>query len=271
VTIAIALTIGDGVVLGADSAVTLVNAGGYLHNVYHNAEKIFSLVKGLPLGAVTYGLAGFDGRSHTRLAKDLRLRLSDPQDPWWVNPERYTVEQVANRVKEYFFDEHYRKAYPEGGGGTAFGFLIAGYAPGASHGEIWAFDVDDAGMCSGPFTEINPEGVLLYRGEGEALHRLVRGWSYKTIHKLLARGASHEELFETLESVAPLWHAAMPIQDGIDLVRYLVDVTIGFVRYMAEPTTVAPPTDVATITAHEGFRWISRKHYFPPELNPDRS
>lgn len=60
----------------------------------------------------------------------------------------------------------------------------------------------------------------------------------------------------------------MPIQDGIDLVRYLVEVTTGFVRFMPEPTTVAPPVDLAAITLHEGFRWVSRKHYYSTELNP---
>lgn len=60
----------------------------------------------------------------------------------------------------------------------------------------------------------------------------------------------------------------MPIQDGIDLVRYLTEVTTGFVRFSAEPTTVAPPIDLAAITMHEGFRWVSRKHYYPTELNP---
>lgn len=72
-----------------------------------------------------------------------------------------------------------------------------------------------------------------------------------------------------LQSTAPLWNAAMPIQDGIDVVRYLIDVTAGFVRYLFEPTTVAPPTDLAAITLHEGFRWVSRKHYYDSALNHD--
>ncbi len=30
---------------------------------------------------------------------------------------------------------------------------------------------------------------------------------------------------------------------------------------------VGGETDIATVTKHEGFKWIRRKHYYPPELN----
>jgi hypothetical protein len=267
-TIAIALKIGDGLILSADSAVTIANPGAYPDNVYLNAEKIINLVKGLPLGAATWGLGGFARRSNTRLAKDLRRRLSDPTHPWWVNPERYTVEEVARRVEEFFVHELYRTEYPNGGPGTGFGFMIAGYGPDAARGEVWAFDVLDDGTCHGPSPVLSDEmSGLFYRGQGEALHRLLRGWSSATVERLTAEDFPQDEVIRTLESVAPLWNEAMPIQDGIDLVRYLIEVTAGFVRYMAEPTTVAPPIDLAAITLHEGFRWVSRKHYFTPELN----
>ena len=67
----------------------------------------------------------------------------------------------------------------------------------------------------------------------------------------------------------PLIQPAMPLQDAIDLVKYMADVTIGFVRFIPGPPTVAEPTDVAAITKHEGFRWVRRKHYYSPALNPN--
>ena len=27
------------------------------------------------------------------------------------------------------------------------------------------------------------------------------------------------------------------------------------------------PIEIATITKHEGFKWITRKHYYSPEFN----
>ena len=66
----------------------------------------------------------------------------------------------------------------------------------------------------------------------------------------------------------PLVIAPMPIQDAIDLARFLVDLTREFSRFIPGAPTVGGPTDIAAITKHEGFKWVQRKHYFPAELNP---
>jgi len=72
---------------------------------------------------------------------------------------------------------------------------------------------------------------------------------------------------DVLRSPANLAHPAMPIQDAVDLVHYLVEVTCGFVRFTVGAPTVEPPIDLAAITLHEGFKWVRRKHYYDPELN----
>lgn len=61
----------------------------------------------------------------------------------------------------------------------------------------------------------------------------------------------------------------MPIQDAIELVKYLADVTVGYVRFKQGAPTVAPPIDIAAITRHQGFKWVERKHYYRQALNPD--
>jgi hypothetical protein len=67
------------------------------------------------------------------------------------------------------------------------------------------------------------------------------------------------------------WMNAMPVEDAIALTRYLVETTAGFVRFAVNrPKTVGGPIEVATITKHEGFRWVQRKHFYPAALNPDR-
>jgi hypothetical protein len=84
----------------------------------------------------------------------------------------------------------------------------------------------------------------------------------------MAAGMTEADAINLLDSVQPLVHPTMPIQDAIDLVQYLIEVTVGFVRFAPGNATVARPIDVAAITLHEGFRWVSRKHYFTTELNP---
>jgi hypothetical protein len=74
-----------------------------------------------------------------------------------------------------------------------------------------------------------------------------------------------EELVRDL--YATLFAPAMPIQDAIDLARFLVETTIGFVRFAVfMPKSVGGEVDVAAITKHEGFRWVQRKSFHPAEL-----
>jgi hypothetical protein len=63
---------------------------------------------------------------------------------------------------------------------------------------------------------------------------------------------------------------AMPVQDAIDLARFMVETTIGYVRFgvMRQPKTVGGPVEIAAITKHEGFRWVQRRHFYPESLNP---
>ena len=65
-----------------------------------------------------------------------------------------------------------------------------------------------------------------------------------------------------------LFLEAMPIQDAVDLARFLVQTTIGFVKFsVGRAKTVGGPIEIAAITKHEGFKWIERRHFYPPELN----
>ena len=279
-TIAIALKVGDGVVLGADSAATLSGAGG-IANVYFNAEKISNLVKGLPLGMATFGLGGLDGRSVTALAKDLRQRLTTGDANWRLDPGSYTMSDVATRVRRFFYDEYYLKEFPKKvkdakGAEIArwerMGFFVAGFSSGAAHAEVWTIEIDDKGQCPQPKVALDSSqsGNATWAGAPEALNRLFRGWSGQVYSGLNASGIPEKavEQFLTSLPMEPLIQAAMPLQDAIDLVKYMVDVTVGFVRFIPGPPTVAEPCDIAAITKHEGFRWVRRKHYYSREFNP---
>jgi hypothetical protein len=240
-TIAICLKVGDGVVLGADSASTLMSTGG-VANVYFKAEKIINLRKGLPIGAVTYGLGGLGGRSITSLAKDLRARLSPGGD--WELSSTYALERVAARVREYFYEDLYLREYPPGSHAEypAMGFTIAGYSGGAAHPEVWSVEVDDGGNCPPPdlVFEQGLSGVVQWKGQPEALFRLLAGYSDAAHDRLIAAGLDPTDAMNLLMSWNPLATPGMPIQDAIDLVQYLADVTVGYVRFSSGAPTVAP-------------------------------
>src|ERR1039458_10411452 len=87
-SIAVLIGVHDGLVLAADSASTLsmpVPPGvvlppgqpGIVGNVYDNANKIFNLVKGQPIGCITFGSGNIGNASIGTLIKDLRKKLTD--------------------------------------------------------------------------------------------------------------------------------------------------------------------------------------------------
>ena len=80
ITIAVAVKVNDGFVLAADSATTLsadgVDGKTQLLNIYNNANKIFNLHKGLPIGAMTWGRGSIGPSSISTLTKDLRVRFA---------------------------------------------------------------------------------------------------------------------------------------------------------------------------------------------------
>ena len=272
-TIAIALKVGDGVVLGADSASTLMSDQG-VANVYFNAEKICNLRKGLPIGMVTYGLGGIGGRSVTSLAKDLRERFTSGEPDWHLDPAGYTIELVADRLRTFFYDELYTPQFanlPDGAGFQPMGFYVAGFSAQHAHAEVWQVEINGDGTCGPPKCVMGPDlAGIHWSGQPEALNRLIRGFTQEAHQRLVDAGASPDAAAQVILQDAQVSHPAMPIQDAIDLVYYLVEVTSGFVRFSAGAPTVAEPIDIAAITKHERFRWVRRKHYYDPALNPPR-
>jgi len=278
VTIAISLKVNDGVVLASDSASTLIDQSGLVRNVYNNANKIFNLRKGLPVGAITWGSGSIGSAAISTLAKDLRRRFAgeDPQhDAWRINPTAYSIQWVAAKLREFMFDEFYSPAFAQEPQKPLLGFVVAGYSSGNGMAEEYEIRIAN-GQC-GPPTLARPidECGIVWDGQPEAIARLLRGFSYGLArvleHDLGVPAAQVAQALDVIQEKlgTPLIEPAMPIQDAIDLAEFLVDVTIRYARFMPGADTVGGPIEVAAITKHEGFKWVRRKHYFTADLNPE--
>ena len=105
---------------------------------------------------------------------------------------------------------------------------------------------------------------IRWDGEYEALSRLIFGLGTKFEEAAAKSGLSREQVADLRGKLAPelfelLFVEAMPIQDAVDLARFLVEATISFVKFsVARPKTVGGPIGIAAITKHEGFRWFQR-------------
>lgn len=271
-TIVVTVKVNDGIVLASDSATSFVDAQGNVVKVYNNANKIFNLVKGRPIGAMTFGNGSIGTASIVTLSKDFRVRLSDQMDPLYLDPMTYTMQQVAEKAKAFLFDEQYRSEYPEGRPNNFTGYWLCGYSAVGTLPEVWEIAIME-NECTEPVNIYSP---VLYgprwAGDTEALDRLVLGLSGRFTAALQDLGidpnvASQARIDLIGRLYADLTLPAMPIQDAIDLARYLADVAAKFSQFSLQAATVGGPIEVATIAKHEGFKWVSRKHYFSTELN----
>lgn len=276
-TVGVAIKVYDGIVLAADSATTIDLGPTLGHQVYNSANKVFHLHRDLPIGGMTWGLGNVGTASIATLAKDLRRRLMGKDSAHkWRLPGNYTIESVAGRLVDMVFDELYSPTLMGEviGREHLLGFLVAGYSAGSQHAEAWLVQFEDPAVKPIPqqVAKGDESGWFVY-AQPEAVGRLLKG-SDPALLSLLAQDLSAAELAKVtavldrgdLERV--VMSPAMPIADAVGLAKYLVDTTVGYSRFVLGPDTVGGQVEIAGITRHEGFKWISRKHYYPASLNP---
>lgn len=285
-SIAIVIGVHDGVVIASDSASTLsvsvaptVVAG--VLNVYNNANKVFNLYKGMPIGCVTFGAGSIGNSSIGTLIKDLRAKLmrKDEAEKLGFDPARYTMEGISKIVAKFLGDECSKQ--PDATQASLnIGLLLGGYSTGEALGETWNVEIR-AGRSLPPRQMRKPEepGVS-WGGASEVIQRIIWGFSPNLFSVLASVSGgqgqppvSSEDLSKQLNPIltaklqAPLVFAPMPIQDAIDLARFLVDASITYSRFIPGAQIVGGPVEIAAITKHEGFKWISRKHYYDALIN----
>lgn len=178
-TIEIAVKVHDGLVLAADSATTLVqrDSSGQTRetNIYNNANKVMNLFKGLPIGLMSWGLGSIGSSSISTLGKDLRRRLqgedSDYPD-WAIDPSKYSIEEIAIRVREFFYEENYLTTMPAGVPPVnPLGLLIGGYSSNGNQAEVFTLNADENG-CTPPSPTLTQEYGAVWSGQPEAITRL---------------------------------------------------------------------------------------------------
>jgi len=268
-TIAISIKINDGIVLASDSASTVIS-GKSVINIYENANKIFNLYKGLPVGAITWGLGNIGNASIDTLTKDFRKELKEKLD---IND--YKVSEIAKMYTEYIY-QMYKESFKHMSDNEkpALGFIIMGYSKDAMYAEEYITNIRH-GKLEGPtLLRGEKEWGMTWNGEIEPVTRLYFGFStlLPSIlkEKLKLRDDQLNQIVETLKRhlTIPLVIPSMPIQDAIYLAEFLVDFVIKFSKFRPGAPTVGGPIEIAAITKHEGFKWVKRKHYYSKELNP---
>lgn len=265
----------DGLVLATDSASTIIGQSPMgqtgVTNVYNNANKLFNLYKGLPIGAITWGAGSIGLSSIATLAKDFRKDIS-PNGSLEIKPNSYTIHEVADKFKQFIYDDRYVGAFKDWPNKPSIGFMIVGYSAGRPLAEEWEIMIEN-GQCSGSQL-VRGENEVGARANGmpDAFSRLCLGYSIGLLDVLKDAGLD-QAMVDKIKTMCqqkleiPVAIPPMPIQDAIDLAIFLAETTINFVKFSPVAPIVGGPIEVAAITKHEGFKWIQRKYYYNSNFN----
>lgn len=284
-TIALSVKINDGVVLATDSASTVMAMtpqGPSVANVYDNANKAFNLLKGCPIGAVTWGAGGIGNASISSLVKDFRNLLKEgPEGPdgYRLDQGQYTIEEVAIKLRRFIYEQHYVNGFASlpADQKPGLGFIVAGYSAGAALADEYGIIVEQ-GNC-GPPNQLraSAESGIFWAGMGESLNRLILGFGAGLPQVLQQNlGVPVNQIPAAMQVIqqalgAQLAISAMPLKDAIDLAEFLADVAIKFSKFSPGANVVGGPIEIAAISKHEGFKWVRRKFYFDRNLTPDET
>jgi len=273
-TIAISLKVNDGVILATDSAATIFtprsnNSPGGVLNVYQNAEKLFNLCEGKPVGAITWGSGSIGAASISTLMKDFR-KIQKGQ----ISDDNINIENITDKLAAYIYNDKYLpafQAWPDNK--PNIGFLVAGYSSQESFPEEWKFEILSGELVNPIKIRKKEESGIIWNGEPEAISRLILGQSPGLRSVLIDSGIDEEKVQEIIDRAnqkltTPIVIAPMPIKDAIDVAEFLVETTINYSKFSPGASTVGGPIDIAAITKHEGFKWIKRKYYYNNDLNP---
>lgn len=276
-TICVGIQVNDCLVFAADSAVTLFygqdDNGSDVINVLPHGNKVFNLHRDLPICAMTCGLGNIGASSISHLSKDLRLALMSGSEEYVIDPDNYTIEEVASKARKFFFEERFLALVEKPK--TDLTFYVGGYSSKAESPETWMVTIQsEAASSPAPQCQV-PMGICsaVWGGQPEAISRLILGVSLQHTAALAGAGFDAGQV-AAISSVlssnmqAKVLHAAMPVQDAVDLADFLVETTKRYVRFLPGADTVGGDTDIAVVTKHEGFKWVRRKHYFRQPLNP---
>ena len=255
----------EGVVLAADSRVTLTTvrpqngATEILHSYFDNATKLLRLDGHPYVGAVTYG-AGTIGRTNPRTAHsylpEFESELANE------NNGRLAVEEFASSLSEFFLRQCNTAQLPYQN--SPMNFFVGGYDDGAPYGRLFEFSVPHAPEPKEWHQGANAFGIV-WGGQTEFTQRLITGYDPQLpfiVQDILGLTDSQKDqlrvqLKSRLEASIPF--AFLPLQDCVDLSILLVRTTIGVQNWITGVRGVGGPIDVATITRTEGFKPVQNK------------
>jgi len=245
--------------LATDSSSTIFgkNEDGIdeVHHTYFTADKLFNMKKGSPIGVMTWGEGSINHESISTLIKDFRK-------------ESENIEYISVMDTSHCFKKFLEEKITDN---ETIGFLLAGYSNKGNQ-ELILINVVEGSVENPVEVNKNDPLAVLWFGDTDFITRYLLGFDERLSIILKNNDVSNNVIEDIINNCKddlqlPLGVPAMPIQDAIDLVRFLAEISVNSSRFVPGAQVIGGPIDIAVITKHEGFKWISRKHYYNQNLN----
>jgi hypothetical protein len=276
-SLAVAFKSAEGIVLAADSRVTLMGnmalpgmpqapnmppaAQVLVPATFDNATKLLSVKRQSHVGAITYGQAAI-GQQSPRTASSFL-----PEFDAAVGDARLSVEEFAQQLGDFFMGRWTNAAMPTNLPATSdMFFFVGGYDEDAAYGRLFQLHIPHAPQPQEVFAGPGEFGAL-WGGQKEITDRLLVGFDPNVpnlVQDLLniplnrRRPNLEQELKQRL--ITPIPWPFLPLQDCVDLSIFIVRTTIALQKWLVGVRGVGGAVDVATITRADGFQPIQIKH-----------
>ena len=201
----------------------------------------------------------------------MRQLLNSGGADYRIDRNNYSIDDISKKARKFLFEDKYMRAELLASG-LSLEFWVGGYSSHSETHELRKITIVN-GNCAPPDLLCDGGRSRMFcGGQFEPINRLLIGFDASLEGALSAAGVSAKDIPPLLGMVKArserfLCNESMPIQDAIDLAEFLVDTTKGFFRFLPGADIVGGDTDVATVTRHERFKWIKRKHYYPAQIN----
>jgi hypothetical protein len=267
-SLGIALKGPEGIVLAADSRVTLmaqIQMPNQPHPIllpatFDNATKLLRIKGHDHVAAVTYG-QGAIGLQQPRTAHSFL-----PEFERELGPQRIAVEEFANRLGGFFMRQWTTSNMPvTGNADQDMIFLVGGYSENEAYGEVYEVHVP-----SNPTAQRKiPVGEfgMIWGGQRSITDRIVQGFDGAAMPAIYDALSIPQQQRNPIALEAALKGNLMlkipiqflPLQDCVDFAIFIIRATILLQKWIVDVRGVGGSVDVATITRVDGFTAVQLK------------
>jgi hypothetical protein len=271
VSLGIAIKGPEGIVLAADSRVTLFNqlpnpqSPGQtliIPATFDNATKLLKVTDQNSVGAVTYGLGAMMTPDGPRTMQSFIPEFEEELKKSGV--DKLLVQDFAERLSQFFLGRWDQLVNRPANPGDEISFLVGGYDEGLPYGRTFLFQIPTRPIPTEQNAGPGQFGIT-WGGQHDLVYRLLYGFDIALPNLLQSHLKLTNEQLENLSEQMRIQFAAgipfqfLPLQDCVDLAVFLIRSTINFQRFRTSIRGVGGPIEVATVTRAKGFKFVAQK------------